>query len=297
MTAMSADQWLAHLPRPPLFTSEALAWPRAKVRIWREFGPETEQPALDCHLLAQHRGGTLQASRIVDGAPTLCSLRAGTLSIIPAGRPCTWSGHEAREVVHLYLAPSSLANASVRFGLGHATGLHAVFGIIQPLLLALFGEIVTEARKGDGSAAYLDTLFDAFLHALLREHATTNPGLRGGKELLAPFRLARIIEFIDDHLSAPISLSQLSQAAGGSPFHFARAFRNAVGVTPHQFVLRRRIDRARALLAQPDTSLEDVASDCGFRDREHFSKTFLRLMGATPSRYRRHMGRYGGITK
>jgi AraC family transcriptional regulator len=105
--------------------------------------------------------------------------------------------------------------------------------------------------------------------------------------MLTGFHYARVAEFVDARLATSISLADLAGVVGGSLFHFARAFKNSVGVTPYQFVIRRRIERARTLLAGTDLRIDEVAARCGFNDAMHLSKTFVRLVGRTPSRYRR----------
>jgi AraC-like DNA-binding protein len=102
--------------------------------------------------------------------------------------------------------------------------------------------------------------------------------------LKAPAR-ERVIEFIDTHLARRLSLDDLAAVAGVSVRQFSRRFRTATGQSPHQYLLSRRVERAKVLIASHH-SLVDVALLCGFADQSIFTRTFARCVGVTPARYR-----------
>ncbi|CAB3749429.1 helix-turn-helix transcriptional regulator [Paraburkholderia humisilvae] len=108
----------------------------------------------------------------------------------------------------------------------------------------------------------------------------------GKTPALESWRLQRTIAFIDNHLDQPISLQQLAHAVGLSPTYFAARFRAAVGASPRLFVMRRRIERAKVLLASTRMSMIDVALNVGFRTQSHFTTVFGRQEGATPHQWR-----------
>jgi AraC family transcriptional regulator len=95
------------------------------------------------------------------------------------------------------------------------------------------------------------------------------------------------MEYIDEHHAQPIRLVELSALVHMSPYHFARLFTRTAGMPPHQFIVRRRIDAARALLTTERLSIAVIARAVGFRTASHFTTTFRRLIGITPSAYRR----------
>jgi AraC family transcriptional regulator len=95
------------------------------------------------------------------------------------------------------------------------------------------------------------------------------------------------MEYIDEHHAQPIRLAELSALLHMSPYHFARLFTRTAGVPPHQFVVRRRIDAARALLTTERIPIAVIARAVGFRTASHFTTTFRRFIGVTPSAYRR----------
>ncbi len=99
-------------------------------------------------------------------------------------------------------------------------------------------------------------------------------------------RLGRVRSLIDSRLADPLDLDVLSREACLSRFHFVRAFRRSFFDTPHQYVLRRRLERARELLAHSDLSVTDVCFEVGFESLGTFSATFHRVVGWSPSMYR-----------
>jgi AraC family transcriptional regulator len=103
---------------------------------------------------------------------------------------------------------------------------------------------------------------------------------------LQNWRLKRVVEFVDNHLSGKITLLDLAAVAGLSRMHFASQFRAATGFRPHEYLLRRRIQRAEELLRQPTMTLVEIALTVGFQTQAHFSTVFKRFVGDTPYRWR-----------
>ncbi len=118
--------------------------------------------------------------------------------------------------------------------------------------------------------------------SLLNEIPLSQPATpaRGG---LPPARAQRICEFIDANLDQSISLESLAEMAGLSTYHFARAFKQTLGMPPHCYVLQRRIERAQQMLRDTDLSLSEIALSAGFSDQSHLTRHFRRLTGVPPS--------------
>jgi len=110
-----------------------------------------------------------------------------------------------------------------------------------------------------------------------------NVHARGG---LPPRALRRVREYIAAHLEENISIQGLARIVGLSMYHFARAFKQSEGVTPHHFLLRCRVRRAQELLADTELPLAEIALAVGFSDQSHCARRFREFVGVTPSRYR-----------
>src|SRR5215469_4625231 len=107
---------------------------------------------------------------------------------------------------------------------------------------------------------------------------------RGG---LAPARMRRVTELVHAEIENELSLAKMAETAGLSTAHFSQMFRKSTGQSPHQFVLRQRVDRAKELLRTSEARVLDVAIACGFKTQQHFARIFRRMCGASPTEYRR----------
>ncbi len=111
------------------------------------------------------------------------------------------------------------------------------------------------------------------------------PDYRGG---LPPVRLHRVIDYIHAHLLDDTSLSQLAAVADLSPHHFATLFKKTVGVAPHRYVMRQKIEASKRLLVADRCSLAEIAHQVGFPSQAHFSTAFRKMAGIPPGAYRMH---------
>ncbi len=105
---------------------------------------------------------------------------------------------------------------------------------------------------------------------------------------LVPWRLRRAINFIDDNLSEPLTLRDIAEHAGLSRMHFAAQFKQATGLSPHAFVLHRRLETAKKMLLDERFRIVDIALSVGFYSQAHFTTVFRRVLGTTPARWREH---------
>jgi AraC family transcriptional regulator len=129
----------------------------------------------------------------------------------------------------------------------------------------------------------------AVLASLVETLGLTLPGTGRTKvaPALAKWRLVRVLTYVDANIGESISLTHLAAAAGLSRMCFARQFRAATGIRPHEYVLRKRIERAQRMLTETPDSLARIALSVGFQTQAHFTTVFKRIVGNTPRRWRR----------
>ena len=118
--------------------------------------------------------------------------------------------------------------------------------------------------------------------ATLRQRAQPSPA-RGG---LPPGAIRRVREYVEAHLSESMDLAELAAVAGLSVYHFARAFKQSAGVTPHHYLVNRRIERAQEMLARSEFPLSEIALATGFSDQSHLARHFRQTLGMTPGQFR-----------
>ncbi|MDJ0510316.1 MAG: AraC family transcriptional regulator [Crocosphaera sp.] len=133
---------------------------------------------------------------------------------------------------------------------------------------------------------YLDSLANVLAVNLVRHHGTTKPILPVYQGGLSPHQLSQIFDYIDAHLDQNLKLEDLAQLLDLSQFHFSRLFKQSVGLSPYQYLIEQRIERAKQLLKQTNQSILDIALSCGFNSHSHLTKKFRQVTGITPKAYR-----------
>ena len=192
------------------------------------------------------------------------------------------------DTLHFYVSRAALDEIAYDNGARRVDTLTCERGVLDETVWHLGMALLPAIeRPSEVSQLYAD-------HQLLATHtyfAFAFGGMRvarfsrpGG---LAAWQLRRVKELIAADLSAPVAMSDLAQACGLSVSYFARAFKQSVGMPPHQWLLEQRVERARQMLNRPDASLAEVALVCGFADQSHFTRVFKNIMGASPGAWRR----------
>ena len=152
---------------------------------------------------------------------------------------------------------------------------------------ALVAAVNTERVAGFPSGRlFLDSIEQALAVALVNNYAVRRPSPRIFRGGLTPARLRKVVELVHAEMDSDLSLEELADAARLSITHFSQMFRQSTGQSPHQFVLHRRIERAKEMLRAAEQRVLDVAVACGFKSQQHFARVFRSVCGASPTEYR-----------
>jgi len=166
--------------------------------------------------------------------------------------------------------------------------LRSTDNLVDPRVAALAAAVNAERSAGFPSGRlFLDSVEQALAAALVNGYAVRHGPVRTFRGGLGPARLRRVKELLHANMDE-LSLRGLAQSVGLSPAHFSEMFRKSTGETPHQFLLRVRVERAKEMLGTAEVRVLDVAIACGFKTQQHFARIFRQLCGASPSEYRRH---------
>jgi AraC family transcriptional regulator len=155
---------------------------------------------------------------------------------------------------------------------------------IQRIVLNLRDDLIAGLPTG---RLYGESLTLALASHLFKASASPGSAERNPRGRLALNRLKRVIEYINDRLEADLRVRELAQLCSMSCAHFARMFKESMGIAPHQYVISRRIERARELLARSELPLVEIALRSGFAAQSGFTTTFRRAIGMTPYAFRR----------
>jgi AraC family transcriptional regulator len=142
------------------------------------------------------------------------------------------------------------------------------------------------SEGGIGGRLYGESLGAALAVHILRHYGTSPRAPAIHKGGLASRPLKRVIEYINEHLQDELSLVELSRIAKLSPHHFATGFKASTGISPHSYVIERRISRARDLLLRKEKSISEIALAVGFSSQSHLTANFRRTTGVTPRKFR-----------
>src|ERR1700756_4952746 len=188
---------------------------------------------------------------------------------------------------HLQLGISDAPLMAASDGAYGEVELHPSRKFADSRLSALVAAARAEMVAGFPSGRlFLDSVEQAMAVALVEGHAVKHRPVQIYRGGLGSTRLRRIRELVHAKMEDDLSLDDMAQSVGLSTAHFARMFRKSTGKTPHQFVLRERLERAKAMLRAPDARVLDVAVACGFKTQQHFAQVFRGVWGVSPTRYR-----------
>ena len=215
---------------------------------------------------------------------------AGAILVIPAGSPARWRWSGRNDTLHVYLEPGLVTRvAAEAFDLDPARlTVPPLDGLDLPQLRAAMWAVDAELTAGGaGGPLAAESLANVLAVHLIRRVLAPPQPARRRDGTLPRAKLRAVVEYVEDHLDAGPTLEQMAAVARLSPYHFARQFKAATGLPPHQYVILRRVERARQLLqARPDLSLAEVAMHAGFSDQSQFTRHFKGHFGVTPGRFR-----------
>lgn len=277
------------VPGRPQFSSAASPW-RGIVVERHTVGPieipQHEHASFCLHLQTR---GTVGLEWWCDGRHGLETPAAGALILLGAGTSdrLRWDGTSDRLIVSLDAA--MMERVAQEAGVHDLPSFANQWHLHDDALRVLLTEMGREAEKGwPAGALYGELLGLSLASTLLRQHASVPvrmPDARGGIPLP---RMRRLLEFIEAHLDGDLSLEQLAAETGISPFHFAHQFRASTGITPHQYVLGQRVERAKLLLKVPQLSMTEIAISTGFSSPTNFVRSFRTRTGVTPGEWRQN---------
>ncbi|HYH37679.1 MAG TPA: AraC family transcriptional regulator [Azospirillum sp.] len=256
--------------------------------LWeRDDVAETRYVAPGHHTLSLYlEGGT--GIRRRQGASAAPTGSPGSLCVMPAGVSTSWDVSGRVCMFHLYVPRAAFDRAVVEAldADPASVRLRDETFVRDPAIESVIRSVMLPLRWDDPADRVAVTHAGRMLIAYLASRFTERPArsllARGG---LAPAALRRVADFVDAHLDAPLAIDDLAAVAGLSPYHFARAFKRSTGEAPHRFVVRRRIERAKALIAAGGLPLAGVAAAVGFGSQSHFTARFRDLVGLTPGRF------------
>ncbi|HEY0064152.1 MAG TPA: AraC family transcriptional regulator [Telluria sp.] len=210
---------------------------------------------------------------------------ANRFRICPPGEQGQWSRLSSCDIVNLFI-PLELVDqlSSLCEGRDHASLGARTFGQDRMVLDLVHKMLDAQSMAGPLAREACDGLMTTLVCYLLEHHS--KPADQIQLSGLAGARLRRVLKHIAESSAESLPNAELAELCGMSPAHFSREFRRAVGLPPHQYMMKLRLERACAALLSDDARIVDIAGECGFADASHFSRAFSSHYGMSPTTFR-----------
>jgi AraC family transcriptional regulator len=278
-----------YVPGAVTAASDELGWNGVWLRGYRYTALDVIVPPVRDFTIISYRRGATFMERRYEGAWTKTHCAPGDVSLLTRSQRSHWHWTDEIDVSHVYLTENlmSAVCAEVTDKCVADVQLHDVLKSHDPIVTAAVAAITREAEQQPlGSALYVEAVATQLVVHLLRNYASATFREPSGKGRLSPAQVRRLTGYIDSRLHEQLNLETLAAVVGMGVWTFTRHFRESFGRTPHAYVIERRIDRARRLLAQSGLPIKEVASACGFADQAHMTRVFQTHLRTTPAALR-----------
>ena len=293
--SLQKDATLQVMPNPPLVTSQKSGWSNVHLAHFRQ--PTWELPKfynLQHIVLLPRMRQTVTAEFVLEGRLQKMQYHPNDylhscIEIYPAElcSKISWDGEV--EFTHFYFEPAFVSH--VAHEVVDPDHVEILFEpkksdlLIYQICLALKADLDSD---GIGNGFYADSMATALAAHLLRHYSIRKHEIREHEDGLSKYKLVQAIEYINAHLGVnKLSLASIATELHMSQFYFCRLFKQSTGMTPHQYLIQQRIERAKLLLRLPELTITRVAEECGFANQSHFAKYFRSRTGVSPQQFRK----------
>ncbi len=209
------------------------------------------------------------------------SIYSEQVSIIPSHLPREIVWQKESSLLSIYLATDLVAHATEEFR-GATVEIVENWTANDPLIRQLGLTLRSLLQRGELERLYVESMANFLAVHLLKHYSDSHKSLQKWQGGLSKHKLSLVIEYIHDYLDQDLSLVNLAALVQMSPHHFARLFKQSTGFTPHQYVIRCRVERAKRLLLQGELTIAAVAYTVGFAHQSHLNHHFKRQLWVTP---------------
>lgn len=227
------------------------------------------------------RGGRLRHGREV----------AGDLDIIPAHTPAAWDTKQSGTTLVMRVPDELLRSVAVELDMDPSSiEIADRFQLRDPFIEHIGWAIKADLDSGGaGGRLFRESLGTALAARLLQRHNRRSLPMRDPKGGLSAWKLKLVISHIEDNLESELSLAEIAKVAGVSVSHLKTLFRRSTGTPVHQYILRRRVERAKLLLQDGSLSIAQIAFATGFAHQSHLARHMRKILGVTPAAARRDL--------
>lgn len=281
---------LAETTDLPILSSQAQDWDNILVEQFQHPPGEEKSYFNDEHAVCLSLAPRPVRLLQIKGGKTYMGLQSkGDVSLTPAKIPSYFRWESNDSCLQIRIASQFIQNIA-RDTIATDSDqleLRLEFQTRDPQLEAIGMMLLAELKQeGIRGGLYIESLSNVLAVHLIRQYAASKSQFIVYESGLSERQVLQVVEYIDAHLNQDIKLTNLATLLNISESHLSHRFKRAIGMTPHQYLLQQRIERAKQLLKEGDRSIMDIALLCGFNSHSHLSKQFHQLTGMTPKTYR-----------
>ncbi len=279
-------------PISPTLTSAETGWSSVSLEYYQHPLPPGETPQLcfDHYAIAVTLGQGFQLDWQIDGVARGRVQRDilfyGGMSLVPVKHANWGAWDQPHQGFNISLKSELLTRNAAELLAVDQVEVLPQKPFYDPLILQIGLALKADLESHrPGGRLYAEALANALAVHILRHysaHSHKPVYYLGG---LSPTQLKLVTDYINDHLDRELSLAELAAIAQLSTYHFCRSFKRSTGLTPHQYVIRQRVERAKLLLKDGKLGISAVALACGFTHQSHLNRHFKRLTGVTPKKF------------
>jgi AraC family transcriptional regulator len=253
-------------------------------RVAPDTGGQRTRPEIEIAVPGE-RAAAEVTYQTADGVQQCRSVTDKHVCIIPAGQPHQVTWRRCADVTVFLLSLGFVEELARESSMGRVDVIED-YAALDPVIWYLGREVRAELRRH----RRLDTTYLESVAMVLARHVlttyTSSPWPTRESGGLPRYKLRHAVQFIRENIHKDISFHDIAAHLKMSAFHFARMFRHATGDSPHQYIVRCRVNRAKELLTETKLPITDVAFEVGYKTQSHFTTCFGRLVGVTPAAFR-----------
>jgi AraC family transcriptional regulator len=279
--------------KPRMLSSRGMNWNSILVEQCQSpvSAYEMELPPISDHWLSLHLGNPVSMIQKRDDRLHESILYEGDNLFVPSGQPSYWCRNKSGlgcAPLFICLKPELIQHVaeasdidSNRFELVHSFGQQDLQ--LHQIGMLMFAELRSGGMMGQ---LYVESLTQVLVVHLLRHYSTLTQPIAAQNSSLNRIQLQQAIDYIHTYLNRDLSLAELASVVNISPTYFASLFKQTMGISPHQYVIRQRVEQAKLMLSKTDLAIADIALQVGFSSQSHLTQQFKRLTGMTPKQIR-----------
>jgi AraC family transcriptional regulator len=271
------------LERPPVLTSYDAGWSGINLELQEQPPGETPEFCLNHDVVVVNPVSRFQVEQVSEGTRQKALFFPGVVAICPKHQSKRFLWDRQIQVLSLNLKPDLLVTNAIELlekdDVELVPHLCLEDGLILHIGMALQAQLQSQGRR---SRLYAETITNALIVHLLQHYSTHKNQVKHSVSSLPRHKLKLVIDYIDDNLGRELSLPELAAIVQLSQYHFCHAFKQAIELSPHQYLIQQRVERAKQLLKQKEMTIGEVAIACGFAHQSHLNRHFKRLTGITP---------------